>query len=436
MKTQNIVAIIGLLMLALGACSSPSIVTEETPTPSDIPRPTHAPAATAIITPTSIPETSEPEKSGPIGVISFESGTELVRLSSLDGQLIDEWQFPGYSFGPQSDNNFHFGGQVENGLIASPCIFQSFLNQETHIVYHEDKALVPLQEISQLINMVGAPGKPLVAYSFLDSQTLQSFNEKRLQAPPDEAAETTIQPEYVQSWLYAGSPTTLADAQAIISRADDNGYVIYPLSVQLEEDEMVGVWYTLEPKGVVGMGPIFFRGFSRLYYADLQTGLIDEVLGRGFSTLALSTDQTTVAYEDSGMNDQAIVTIHNLVNGKIKFIDVLPDTHPTGVGDAHFSPSGEFLAWREVGLGEEDLYSIIRIASPTEALLFELHSQEITAQIDRENIRWILIAGWLDDETLLIEVDFDGGTDLYSAHIDGSEVEYLVSGKFLGFAYP
>jgi len=427
-------------MFVLGACSSPSIVNEETPAPTDIPQPTAAPAETATISPTSTAEIQESEESyGPNGIITFDTESEFVRLSSRDGSVIDEWQFPGFSYSPQLGNKFHFGGLVEDGLIAAPCIFHSYLNQEPHIAYHEDKALVSLRKISQLINMVGAPGQPLVAYSFLAADSLQSFNENRYQAPSD---ETTKEPEYVHSWLFAGSPTSLADAQAIISRADENGLVIHPLAVKTEADELVGVWYTLEPKGTVGIGPIFFMGFSRLYYADLQTGLIDEVLGAGFGTLALSPDQTTVAYENSGMNDQPIVTIHNLVDGKIQFIDVLPDTHPTGVGDAHFSPSGKHLAWREVGMGKEALFSIIRIASTTEDTLsskdtlFELDTREIASQLDDKGIHWILIAGWLGDETLLLEVGFDEGTDLYGVNIDGSELEYLTTGKFLGLVYP
>ena len=436
MKPLIVITITCTLMFALVACSTTNLAVQETQLPSDIAQATIASDEPSPMPPSLTPEIIETVDSLSVnGIITFDNGSDSIRLSSPSGEFIDEWQFPGYSFGPQSEKNFHFGGQVEKGLIASPCIFQSFLNQEVHIVYHEDKALVPLRKISQLINMVGAPGKALVAYSFLDSQSLQAFNDNRLQAPSDAAAESS-EPEVVHSWLFAGSPTTLGEAQAIISSADENGLVLHPLAVKTEANELVGVWYTLEPKGVVGMGPIFFRGFSRLYYADLQTGLIDEVLGAGFSTLALSPDQTTVAYEDAGMNNQPIVTIHNLVNGKIKFIDALPDTHPTGVGDAHFSPSGRYLAWREVGMGEEDLFSMIRIATTTDDALVELDTQEITAQIDNENIHWILIAGWLDDETLLLEVSSDEGIDLYGIGINGSGLGYLATGKFLGFTYP
>ena len=46
--------------------------------------------------------------------------------------------------------------------------------------------------------------------------------------------------------------------------------------------------------------------------------------------------------------------------------------------------------------------------------------------------------GWLDAETLIVEVRGDdwGNTSLVKVRFDGSGVEYLAPGRFAGFLYP
>jgi len=434
MKTNRLSILIAALVYVVAACSPATQVPQEQADPPS--------SATIPVEPTSIPATdtpepAEPEKSGgPTGILIAEQNSDVVLLVSLDGEVIDEQKYPGLTFGVQSENTFHFGGRIADGLIAAPSIYLSNQFEDPYIVYHQDKAVVPLRKIPQLINMVGSSGNSYVSYTFFDPQNLQAYQEARYQAPSDSGDQATSEPSYVYSWLFAGSPETLPDAEQIISKTDENGYVLYPLAVTVEDDQMVGVWYTLESRGMFGIGPIFFRGFSRLYYADLQTGLIDEVLGAGSGTLALSNDQTSAAYEQSGMNDQPIITIHNFVTGKINFIDVLQDTHPTGVGDTHFSPNDDYVAWREVSMGGEDLFSVIRIASASGGEMIEIDSRDIKAQITTQEIHTITLAGWLDDQNLLIEAHYGYDVDLYRLEINNSTLEFLATGSFLGFAYP
>ncbi len=385
-------------------------------------------------------DTPQPEPlevtSAPIGFLTADHETELVQLVSHDGQVIDEWVFPGLNYGPQSESQFHFGGRIEDGLIDAPCIYLSTLSGDPQITYHRDKALVPLRKISQLISLVGAPSTPQVAFAFLASDSLQRLHESKYQAPTDSSDEATHEPVFVHSWIYAGSHETLEDAQAIVSRADENGLVLYPLALKMEEDELLGVWYTLEPHGISGLGPIFFRGYSRLFFTDLQSGQTDEVLGVGFGTLALSPDQTKVAYEHSGSIGTAMVTIYDLSTEKSFSVEVLPQTHPTGVGNAHFSPSGDRLAWREIVMGDDTIFSIIRVASPRRDDLIEFDARNlepVTTALETHNIK---LAGWLDEATLLIEVYSNSGIDLYSLGVDDGHLTYLVAGDFIEFVYP
>ncbi len=433
MKTTRYTLIIVSLLLLVSACTPMRENNQATTEPVEI--------TATVEEPTSIPPTYSPPieqfENSPVpnGFLVVDHESDLIRLVSIDGQVVDEWGFPGLNYGPQSENKFHFGGKIADGLIAAPCIYVSSLSGEPQITYHQDKALIPLRKISQLINLVGAPGSPQVAYGFLDSESLQRFEEKRYQSPSNSAAEATSEPVYVHSWIYAGSPETLGEAQPIVFRADENGLVLYPLVLKMEHEELVGVWYTLEPKGSAGVGPIFFGGFSRLYFADLGTGLVDEVLGTGAGTLALSPGQSTVAFEETGVKDQPVVTFLNLATGISKSIDVLPDTHPTGVGDAHFSPSGVHLAWREVAMGDDTIFSIIRISSPTHDDLIEFDTRDLISKITTPEIHSITLAGWLDNETLLIEVHSNSGVDLHRLSVDDGELANMATGDFVEFTY-
>ncbi len=431
--TPYIFLLVGLL-LCLVACAP----TEERTDVQD--EPAAITAAENEPTPVSSANTPQPESGAiapaPIGFLIVDQDTDLVQLVDREGKVIDEWVFPGLNYGPQSERQFHFGGRIEDGLIDAPCIYLSTISGNPQITYHRDKALIPLQKISQLISLVGAPGSPQVAYAILAADSLQRLHENQYHAPADSTGEATKEPVYVHSWIYAGSQETLEDAQAIVFRADENGLVLYPLALKMEQDELLGVWYTLEPHGMSGLGPIFYRGYSRLFFTDLQAGQTEEVLGVGFGTLALSPDQTKVAYEHSNSNGTAMVTIYDLNTEGSFSVEVLPQTHPTGVGNAHFSPSGERLAWHEIVMGDDTIFSIIRVASPKHDDLIEFDARNLesgTTSLETHNIS---LAGWLDEATLLIEVYSNSGIDLYRLGVDNGELTYLVAGDFIEFVYP
>lgn len=438
MNKGKIIICLGVFILVLSACITSEIDNNLPGGQTSITSTTGDPTPSS---PTITPKFEEPAKSFiPDGIMSIGQGTDGIRLTVLDSQLTDEWQFPGYFYGPISptnNNRFHYGSYTRDGLVDAAIIYLSNLFGDPEIVFHQGKSgVISLQNISELINMVGVPRQPYVAFSDLDTESVQIFNNTRFQSPSDSNGESTTVPPVINSWLYVGSLETLPVDQAILTRSDENGYVIYPLAVAMEGEELSGVWYTLKYKGLIGGGPIFFIGFNGLYYFDLETELIDEVLSPEFQTLALSNNQTYAAYKDTSTEEQPVVAIQNLANGIISGIDVLPDTNSTGVGDAHFSPSGIYLAWLEYYLGDDNISSVIRVASASGEELKRIDTRDLINGITEKDINTITLAGWIDDARLVVEVHSSPDTDLYILNIIDMSMTYLVPGNFIGFTYP
>ncbi len=438
MRKGKIIICLGVIILVLSACITSEIDNNLPGGQNSI---TNTPGDPIPSPPTITPKIEEPAISFvPDGILSIGQETDGIRLTALESQLTDEWQFPGYIHGPISptnNNRFHYGSYTRDGLIDAACIYFSNLFGDPRIVFHQGKSgVISLLNISEIINMVGAPRQPYVAFSYLDPESAQIFNNTRYQSRSDSDGESASVPPVINSWLYAGSHETLPGDQAILTRSDENGYVIYPLAVAMEGEELSGVWYTLEYKGLIGGGPIFFKGFNGLYYFDQETVLIDEVLGQDYQTLALSNNQTYAAYKDTSTVGQPVVAIQNLATGTISSVDILPDTNPTGVGDAHFSPTGNYLAWLEYFIGDEDISSVLRIASTTGGKLYEIGTQDLIARITEQEILTITLPGWLDDGRLVIEAHTIADADLYSLNIVDMSLTYLAPGNFIGFTYP
>lgn len=437
MKTRSSIFSIFIILFVLSACASQAAedqITGEEPaltSTQDLPT---VPSATSTKDIDELNSALIPD-----GLLSIGQNTNVIRLTTLEGQVIDEWQFPGYKnppITPARSNRFHFGSITEEGVITSPCIFFSTIHGDPRIVFHQDKSpIITLQQIDGLVNLVGAPQQPLVVFSSLDPDNVRMFNATRGQAQTDSSTEPTSVPPVVNSWLYAASLETSPENEALLTKSDEDGYAIYPLAVKMEGKDLIGVWYTLQYQGLFGGGPIIFTGFRGLYYLDQNTDKVEEVLDHGSQTLALSGDQTTAAYKDTSTAEEPAVVIQDFTAGTTKRIVVLPDTNPTGVGDAHFSPSGKYLAWLEFHF-EEDIYYIIRITSTIGEELIEIDTRDLKTEITDQEIHTISLAGWLDDGRIVIEAHTSSDSVLYSLDIKDMSLTYLASGHFIGFTYP
>ncbi|NQS91222.1 MAG: hypothetical protein HQ574_02345 [Chloroflexi bacterium] len=439
MKKILSVFLIGFLVFILNACNSRSELPQAEE--KNLAAFTTPEKTTPLINPTSTLEQSDIlENHHPDGVLSLGEDTNGIRLTRIDGQVVDEWVFPGFRnspITPSRSSRFHYGGSTDNGVIKSPCIFFSMHFGDPRILYHAGKSsLISLQEIYELIHLIGAAGKPQVVFSSLDPENVRYFNHNRFQPTPEIDGEPTLEPAVINSWLYAASLIDEPVSQILLTRSDENGFSIYPLSVNMKDDGLLGVWYTLQYEGLYGGGPIIFNGFRGLYYLDLESGQDQKIIKQDIDFLALSLDQKFVAYNSTIIPDEPRIVIQNISTGKNKQLQVLSEYDPYGAGDAHFSVSGKYLAWREVYLGEESFSSIIRIAGSAIDEVFEFDSQDLLLALNGTEADSISLAGWLDDRYLLIEVHNITDADLYILDIEDISLTFLAPGIFIGFTYP
>jgi hypothetical protein len=400
-----------------------------------------APAPPTEIEPTSTPtlETLDPAFF-PSGVLSMGGGTTGVRLTTLDGLIIDEMHFQGFSPPPSKPSRttrFHFGSTTEQGVIKAPCIFYTSVYGKKQISFHESKSpIIELQEIEGLINLVGPPRLPIVIFSTFDPENLQNFNHNRFTAPSEDDSQPTPVPPTVDSWLYTANRDILPESEILLSYSDESGYAIFPLEVNMVGDTLKGVWYTLSFEAMHGGGPIIYNGHRGLYYLDIESKQIQKVLDMDHRFLSFSSSHSLAAYIIPGNGINGTVVIQNIDTGSLLEVDILPDTNPTGIGRALFSPSDTSLAWQEHYLGEERMEIIFRFSSILDGELLEINSTELIEETADMEVYHISMVGWADDQRIILEALSQDKADLYILELPDLSLEYLAPGNFIGFTYP
>ena len=78
------------------------------------------------------------------------------------------------------------------------------------------------------------------------------------------------------------------------------------------------------------------------------------------------------------------------------------------------------------------------IADINGTILAELPDNVLAGFSGDPNSTWVRPVGWLDAETLIVDVRGDdwADTSLVKVRFDGSNIAYLASGQFEGFTYP
>jgi hypothetical protein len=85
-----------------------------------------------------------------------------------------------------------------------------------------------------------------------------------------------------------------------------------------------------------------------------------------------------------------------------------------------------------------DFNILIRIASTKGEIITEFPAMTLADAIGSQNIQWVEPVGWLDEEFLLLQVNFDTWDNVAIVHVkfDGSEMSLLSPGHFSAFIYP
>ncbi len=396
------------------------------PTPTQVaPAPTQAaPATNTPSTPptaTTLPPTAEPTATNPLipsGFLVAVSDGNQINAYNAQGQMTGNFQTTGMTLPNDSDAAYVAGSSPE-GVVSAPLIFQAF-DDTSLIRMNTGGQLQTLLSNAELSYLAGARAQPIFAY-----------------------ATTTWTGNALVSHVYVRTITG-GGASWALERSDPQSYAVQPLAMQAADGQPHGVWYSLMPWGIGG--DIVFPPRKGLYYLDLTAGGTENLyLADDFSPQGLSPDLTWVAYmpaefgfiEGGGAN----LTLYNLYSTASVNIP-LRDGSNRGAGYVVFSPDNQRLAWME-GSGwmmaeTPNFHAKVLIANINGNLLAELPDDRFDALTTSGDASWVQPVGWLDAETLVVEVRADDWNEVALARVrfDGSEISFLAQGQFAGFLYP
>jgi hypothetical protein len=402
-----------LLVLALVACTTMSAQTTTVTPPVEFPIPTFPPSTETIASPEPTRATARPifaplPVPAPNGfaAYSFDPVNANLTLFDLQGQSIAVLSIP------PTASSIKVAGGLSAEVVTAPLVYFEWEKHE--LVLDQDGSVSKLADVPHFVALAAAVGQPALAYS-----SIEYLND---------GATTS-------SHLYAGTPQTLASATPALSIADTESYAITPLAVRSEAGQPVGVWYTWEPQGIGG--EIVFAPRSGLYYLDLVNGANHEILGRGVNPAAVSLDQAWLAFTTAVVSP---LSIRNLTDGQEVTFPLLADSD-RGAGNALFAPDSQHVAWLEASgkraADPSTFHVTIRVATTTGQIVADVPGATVIDFVggggEVMNARPV---GWLDGQTLILQVYSPDTSNLLRINLDGSGLDYLALGSLVGLLYP
>jgi hypothetical protein len=412
------------LLVGLSSCALPSTSATPTltqtsptftpPTPSLIP--VIEPTITSLPAPTDTPSTMpiSPNLYLPVGFATYSLDGGRVVYYDLQGQQIGELQAP--NLGTGSLRQVHIAGPLtlSPGPLIPPLVYYVFDNGG-ELWLNNNNELSLVKASPNLYSLYGIPGKPLIVYSQIEYSDIG-----------------------LQSLVYLGDIQTLATANPILNSTNSQSYAIKPLAIATENDQAIGIWYTTVPYGIGG--DIIFEPTRTLNYLDLSDNQIKTYLDLSKSPIGISDDQTWMAYNKTGGTGPLSI-VHNFDFSTAITFPLMAD-NDRGSGDAVFSPDNQYVAWKEASGSLADqpptFHETIRIATLEGNILTEIPDTSLIDISRLSEIGWVLPIGWLDTQTLALEVrgiNWENASIL-SVKYDGTGLTFLASGSFIGFLYP
>jgi putative hemolysin len=405
-----------------------------------IPTPTQPfqPTPTQPIQPTTTPQTFLRPSDVVVQTISIPAGV-IVNPRRIQTGATDSFVFyspAGLQLGemsaPYADRP-HAAGTYQ-GALNFPLVFHSFdtENRTQSIKVNKDGQvadLLSLSEKSMVTNLVGVPREAVILYAVFQPLDIRAL----------------------QTQFFLGNVDSLATAAPILTLESPESRYWTPVAIRIKDGAPKGIWFTRQPYGIGG--EIVFMYQEGLSYLDLASGTIYEALYTDANFSSLSQDQMWIAYTvrgDSGSN----FFIHNLsVLGEPVLIPTLPESD-RGAGDGLFSPSNQYVVWREAqgSLMDGNFHSTIRVATLdgqivnnfVDTMFYDI-LQPQAVQTSKNPLpqfgegAQISPAGWLNDKTFLVqatspEKPHDGA--LVKVNVVTGEMSFFAYGNFAGWFYP
>ncbi|MBM3145616.1 MAG: hypothetical protein FJ010_11745 [Chloroflexi bacterium] len=349
--------------------------------------------------------------------------TLAVEFFDLNGNPLGNKQTPGMTW--MEPNQLHFGGGLGGGIPNIMLVYTSLENGGI-LKRSEGGVAQYLADAPSLVTLTGAAGNSQIAYSANDSD-----------------------PNGWISYLYSGDAEAINGATPMLTRAEGDGFVIYPLAVRMYGGIAQGVWYTLS---MWGIGNINFAPYNGLYYFDFFAGQTTEFLGFTDRLAGFSPDQTKVAYLP-GMGGQPggpgnSLTIRDLIACQETVIPFNPATN-LGGGFVTFSPNNGYLSWLEAsGPNNMEAQMRLRVAAINGTILIDSDFPGLSGLAGGEIPTYIEPVGWLANHLLLLELSVPAlasplivvwapdPNHLLNPALGANQSAPLADGVFAGFLYP
>jgi hypothetical protein len=298
--------------------------------------------------------------------------------------------------------------------VLPPLVYYAFSNN-SELRVNNNNNVTSLVAAPNFFTIIGIPGQSLMVYTSI------------------EYADNAL-----RSIMYMGDLQSLPTAQSILNNSNTESWAVKPLAISVNQGQPIGIWYTTVAFGIGG--DIVFEPRKTLNYLDLTRNQISTYLDMTNAPVGLSDDQTWLAYTPAaGVGPLSIV--HNFEFTNAITFPLLPNSD-RGSGDAVFSPDNQYVAWKEGSgtvMGETPTFqATIRIASTDGNIITEILDSSLTSTAGFQSIGWVSPIGWLDGQTLVLEVrdvTWDN-VSILSVKYDGTGLTYLAPGAFVGFLYP
>ena len=283
----------------------------------------------------------------------------------------------------------------------------------------ENGTAMPLRQTNSFLVMAGVPEEPILAFS-----------------------DVVFEDNIPHSFLYAGSLSTLGNSDPFFEMVDANmGRVLMPVAVEAAGSQAGKVWYTHSAWEISGEDRVFPIN-SGLFIFDLKTGQNSEALGADRNFQGLSPDRTQAGSISIDLKGDHSMRVTNLITDRVTNFPLDPISD-RGAGYTVFSIDGIYAAWVESGgsliEGPPDFTTRIRIGNiDTGAVIQELDAIAASKILDWEWVSFMKPVGWLDSQTLIIEIH-EGNPKvaaLIKFDILDGNMQLLCEGSFAGFSYP
>ncbi len=374
---------------------------------------------TAQSTPETEPELPAQEKDQPVvsgnpylpaGALVDTGDQYGITLYNTAGQVITELQAPAeYGF---SQGEAAMAGPV-SGQIDTALVFLSWSGGNRALMVNRGGSMALLRESNDLYRLKCAPGEDAIVF-----------------------VETTYDDAGLGNAVYIGTTTSLVGAHSpTYYEATADYFAFDPLGVRAGNGYPAGVFYAKAAYGIGG--DIVFAPRKGFYYYEVSSNSVYQILDDTRNPVGFSPDGSFVAH--TTINNQDLIAT-GIDSGQAFSLPVLPASN-RGAGSLVFSPDNARVAWME-GQGWQmaevpDFSSRIRIASYDGTLLWDIPDTQFNAVVGGQAQR-VEPVGFLDAETLLVQVRRDEWSDTHLVRVNTSsgELSYFCSGVFLELYYP